>query len=112
MIGSRKRADSFKDVMDLAVAYVKQETVEPLRGIGRFLGFGIAAMVFFGAASVLLLLAVLRALQNETGEHFTGSLTWVPYMLTFVVAVIIAAFAGWAIGATKRKAAKQKKAKR
>ena len=33
------------------------------------------------SARVLLLLSLLRALQTETGTTFTGSLSWIPYLI-------------------------------
>ena len=31
------------ELWDLVRAYAKQETIEPLKGIGRFIGFGLGA---------------------------------------------------------------------
>jgi hypothetical protein len=49
----------------------------------------------------LLLLGLLRLLQTETGTSFTGNLTWVPYLITLVVAVLLAVAA--AAAANRRK---------
>src|SRR5207302_11445832 len=54
-------------LLDLVRAYAKQETVEPLRGVGRFVAFGLAGSFLVGIGLVLLALGALRALQNETG---------------------------------------------
>ena len=47
----------------------------------------------------LLLLAVLRFFQSETGSTFTGHLSWVPYVIMFVVSLVLAgaAMAGWSM---------------
>ena len=59
------------ELWELTVAYAKQETVDPLKGLGRYLGYGLSGSLVFGFGSVLLLLSFLRALQTETGTTFT-----------------------------------------
>ncbi len=88
----------FQELRELVVAYAKQETIEPLRGLFRYVAWGVAGSLLLGIGVVLLLLAGLRALQEETGSRFTGDLTWVPYALTLVGTVVIAALAGTRIG--------------
>ncbi|MHB8330472.1 MAG: hypothetical protein ACYDD6_12770, partial [Acidimicrobiales bacterium] len=63
------------DFVQLVVDYAKQETLGPLRGLGRFVAFGVAGSVFLAVGLVVLLLAGLRALQSETGTTFSGNLT-------------------------------------
>jgi hypothetical protein len=96
------------ELWQLVVAYLKQETIEPLKGLVRFLGVGAGAMFCFGIAAVLLILAALRALQTETGDAFDGNLTVVPYLIVFVGAIVIAGLAGRAIGAEKRRSDRAK----
>ncbi|MEY2476810.1 MAG: hypothetical protein QOG87_2125 [Actinomycetota bacterium] len=96
------------ELWQLVVAYLKQETIEPLKGLVRFLGAGAGAMFCFGIAAVLLILAALRALQTETGDAFDGNLTVVPYLIVFVGAIVIAGLAGRAIGAEKRRSDRAK----
>lgn len=74
------------ELWELSIAYAKQETIDPLKGLGRFLGFGIGGAVLLGIGSVLLLLAGLRALQTETDTTFTGNLSWAPYLIVVAVA--------------------------
>ena len=62
-----------------------QETVTPLKTVGRTLLFGSIAAVLLGIGTVLLLLAVLRVLQTETGTAFAGTWSWVPYPITGAV---------------------------
>jgi hypothetical protein len=89
-------AGGAKDVFRLAVAYAKQETIDPIKGLGRFLAFGLAGGLLIGFGLVLSLLALLRALQTETGEHLTGNWSWVPYLLTAVGCVVALAGIGMA----------------
>ncbi len=92
-----------QDVWDLLVAYAKQETVEPLRGLGRWIGFGAGGSVLIATGISLLLLSALRALQTETGTTFTGNLSWLPYLITLVGAVLVGGLSYWAIKSKKGK---------
>jgi hypothetical protein len=89
-----------REFVDLVVAYAKQETLGPLRGLGRFLAVGIGGSVALALGVPLLLLALLRALQTETGSTFTGNLSWLPYLITSVAALAVAALAVWRITKT------------
>jgi hypothetical protein len=84
----------------LVVRYVKQEVVEPVRGLGRFLGFGLAGSALLGLGLAVLFLGVLRLLQEETGRAFRGHLSFVPYLITLVAC---GAVAGGALKARGRR---------
>jgi hypothetical protein len=86
------------DVFQLIVDYVKQETLEPLKGLGRFILFGVAGSVALAAGLVILAVALLRVLQGETGTTFAGNLSWLPYVICAVVAIGVGAVAVVAIG--------------
>jgi hypothetical protein len=77
------------ELWELSTAYAKQETIDPLKGLGRFLGYGIGGALLFGMGSVLLLLAGLRALQTETDTTFTGNLSFVPYLIVVAAALLL-----------------------
>lgn len=81
------------EIWELAKAYAQQETIDPLKGLGRFLGYGIGGAILLGVGIALLLLSGLRALQTETGSNFTGNLTWVPYLITVAVGLVLIALA-------------------
>ncbi len=78
-----------QELFVLVKAYAKQETIDPLRTIGRFVGFGLGAALVGGIGVVLLVVGVLRVLQTETDAHLTGSLTWVPYVVGLVVCAVL-----------------------
>ena len=85
------------ELWELVVAYLKQETVEPLKGIGKFLGWGIPGAVLSALGLAVLLLAALRVLQTKTGSTFSGNLTELPYVITAATGIAVAALAGVAI---------------
>jgi hypothetical protein len=82
------------ELIDLLKRYTLQETVGPLKTIGRTLGYGSGAALLLGISGVFALLAVLRVLETETGSTFGGSLSWLPYLITIFVGVILLALAG------------------
>jgi len=86
------------DAVQLTIDYLKQETLTPLKGLGRFLAFGVAGSVALCVGVVLLLVGLLRLLQGETGTTFAGNLSWVPYLIVSVVAVGLIGLAAWRIG--------------
>jgi len=92
----------------LTIQYAKQETIEPLKDLGRFLAAGVMGSVCLGIGLVLWVLAALRALQTETGERFTGHLTWVPYLIALVACAVVIGLAVFAISKDKRAADKRK----
>ncbi len=87
------------DAFQLTVDYLKQETVDPLRGLGRFLYMGIAGAFFIAFGLLLILLGILRLLQVETGTALTGNWSWVPYAVVVVLGAGIIGIAAWRITA-------------
>jgi cytochrome c biogenesis protein CcdA len=71
----------------LVVAYAKQETVDPIRNLGRFIAFGIAGAILMAIGGALAILTVVRIVQTETGPHLRANWTWVPYTGGFVLAI-------------------------
>ena len=102
--GSHGLRHAGDDAFQLTVDYVKQETVEPLRGLGRFLGFGIVGSFALAFGILLLLLGVLRLLQTETGTTLTGHWSWVPYAVVILLGLGVIAVAVWRITAGPAKA--------
>lgn len=68
-------------------AYVVQETVGPLRGLGRYLLFGLAGAIAVSVSIVLAALALMRALQSETSV-FGANWSFVPHLAGAVVPVV------------------------
>ena len=81
------------DVVDLVVAYAKQETIGPLRGAGRWILWGLVSMVFMALGMVLLSLGVLRLVQDLGGNTLDGALSWIPYVVGLVASACVVGFA-------------------
>jgi hypothetical protein len=79
------------DVVTLVKTYVRQETVGPLKGIGRWLAFGVAGAFMLGLGLILVVLGLLRLLQNEATDTFDGNWSIIPYVIALVVCVVVVA---------------------
>ena len=97
-------------LVEMILGYIKQETLAPLKSLGRFVGFGIAGSIFLTSGLVLGLVAELRALQTATGA-FHGNLSWIPYLIVVVTALGLIAIAAWRVvsGPAKRRIPKGKR---
>ncbi len=85
------------EAMRLVIDYVKQETLDPLKGLGRYISFGVAGSVALAIGLVVLAISFLRFLQTETDGAFDGNLSWIPYVICSIVLVLVAALAVWAV---------------
>ncbi len=84
---------TLRELRDLVVSYAKQETVDPIKGLGRYIGYGVGGAALIGTGVVFVAIGLLRALQTETGEHFTDTISptsdnysWVPYAIVAAAA--------------------------
>ena len=94
---------TIRELRELVVAYAKQETVDPLKGLGRYVAFGVAGALLIGSGFVFLALGALRALQGDhRGPHFTGNWSWAPYAIVVVGSLVIAGLS-WIVGTRKKK---------
>ena len=88
--GGRKDDQSLggqlNELVSLVLAYAKQETLDPLKSLGRYVLWGVLGAVFFASGGALLTLTAVRVVQSETGNHLRGNLTWVPYFGGVLVA--------------------------
>ncbi len=82
--------DSGTELWTMVVDYVRQETLDPLKGLGRWVAFGVVGAVALGIGVVVLSVALLRVLQTETAGVFAGNFSWVPYLLVALVVVLVA----------------------
>lgn len=81
------------ELLGLVVAYAKQETLDPLKSLGRYVAWGVAGALLFAIGGGMLTLTAVRVVQSETGHHLRGDLTWVPYTGGILVATIGVAWA-------------------
>jgi uncharacterized membrane protein YidH (DUF202 family) len=91
-----------RELVDLVVDYAKQETVDPLKRLGKTVVFGVLGALLIGVGVTFLALSGLRALQTET-DAFDGNLSWAPYLIV-TVALAVGAVLSWVIVGRTREA--------
>ena len=85
--------DTATELSAMVVAYAKQETIEPIKQLGRYVAFGLIGAIFMGLGGFFLALAAVRALQTELSAHLSHNLSWTPYVAGILVAGLGAALA-------------------
>lgn len=93
------------ELRELVVRYVREQTLIPLQKLGRYIGFGVLGSLLLGFGVVFVGMAGLRALQDETGDTFSGDWSWVPYLIMFI-ALLLGAALVW-LARTARRAEKE-----
>ena len=84
---------SVAELVDVLKGYALQETIEPLKGAGRWMGVGVAGALSFGIGGILVLLGLLRLLQTEWERSATGALSWLSYLIVLVIGAAAIALA-------------------
>ena len=90
---SKSLPEATGELWELTKDYARQETIDPLRGVARYVIFGLAGAVVLGIGVVLLMLAALRALQTQTGSALDGNLSWLPYVIVLAAGALVGALA-------------------
>ncbi|HYH52455.1 MAG TPA: hypothetical protein VEG38_23155 [Acidimicrobiia bacterium] len=91
---ARNPTGDAKELVDLVIAYAKQETLDPLKGLGKNALKGIGGALLLGIGGIFCSIGALRAMQSETDWFEEHNATYVPYGLTIVLLVILAVI-GW-----------------
>ena len=101
--------ETVRELRELVVAYAKQETLDPVKGLGRYAGWGIAGSILMGFGIVFVEIGALRLLQGwgaaDHGHRFNGNMSWAPYAIVVAGSIIIAALIWMARGRRKTKKA-------
>jgi hypothetical protein len=92
----------FDEIRDLFIRYIKEETIAPLKDLGRYALYGAIGSVFVGFGATLLLLGSLRFLQ-DVFPVLDGSLSWLPYLIVALAAAIVIGLTAWRIVAGEAK---------
>ncbi len=87
-----KDENPVNEVVNLIKAYAMQETVEPLKPIGKFVAFGAAGGILMGLGILLMSLAMLRGLQ--TVDFFDGNWSLLAYLAVGLTVLLIAGLLG------------------
>lgn len=91
----RQDPPSVNEVIETVKTYAKQETVEPLKRAGKYVGSGAAGGLLTGLGVSLLLLGLLRFVQSEWSRSAEGRLSWLAYVITLVGVVVLGGLSMW-----------------
>ncbi len=83
--------ETIRELRELVVAYAKQETIEPIKGLGHYAFWGLAGAFLMGMGALFVEVGLLRLLQEETFPHLAQHWSWVPYLAVVVVSILAAA---------------------
>lgn len=81
--------DELQDVIEEARRYFIAQTLTPLASMGRGLLYGVGGSITASIGVVLCLIGMLRILQTEAGGTFTGTWSFVPYILVSIAGALI-----------------------
>ena len=92
------------EIKQLALRYIKEETIKPLKDLGRFIAWGALGSLLVGFGYLFLLFGALRFLQEQF-KVLDGTLSWIPYLIVVALAAIIVGLTVWRIvsGTAKRR---------
>ena len=82
------KAPSLGEMYDLVRDYVKQETLDPIRGAGRWMAWAALGAVTLILGMTFLMLGLLRLVQSELFTANDGK-TWIPYLIVVIVSVLL-----------------------
>jgi uncharacterized BrkB/YihY/UPF0761 family membrane protein len=89
-VASANPLESAQEAQQMLVAYAKQETIDPLKDLGWYLGWGLGGAVSIFLGVMFLALGLLRGLQQlETFDD--GFWTVIPYTITVIALVVVLA---------------------
>jgi hypothetical protein len=91
---ARNPTGDAKELVDLVIAYAKQETIEPLKGLGKKAALGLGGALLLGLGGVFASIGALRAMQTETEWFEEQNLTYLPYIFT-VIFLLLLSLIGW-----------------
>jgi hypothetical protein len=93
---------TIRELRELVIAYAKQETLDPILGLRKYVAFGIGGAFLLGLGALFLEIGFLRLVQDQTGNHLHGNYSWVPYVIVIVVSLVVA-FALYKVGTTRKR---------
>ena len=88
--------ETFGEVRTMVTDYARQETVEPIKVLGKWIGFGVAGALLVGVGVSYLAFALLRWTQGLDAFEGDTRNFW-PYLIAFGGLLVCVGLAGWAM---------------
>lgn len=85
MAGPTELPELIREFTDMSKEYLRQETVEPAKQLGRYTGFAVGAAVCFGIGALFLSIAGARLIIDALPEGPNWS------ALGYLIAVVVMA---------------------
>lgn len=89
MASVRELPDLVREFIDLSKNYMRQETIEPAKTLGRFAGYAVGGAVLFALGALFVTVAAVRLLRDVLPESENWSA--VGYIVTAIVIALVAA---------------------
>jgi len=107
MLRGQTLAEEAEEIKNVALRYVREETVDPVKALGRYTAYGCAGSLLVGIGGLLVAVGLLRLLQ----ELFHGTTSWIPYVLVTLGGIVIVGLTLIKIGSgpSRRRLPSQKK---
>lgn len=80
-------------LVDLSKQYIRQETIEPAKRLGRAAAMGLIAGVLFAIGALLLAVATLRTILGAMGDGPIASS--MGYLIAVAVLLVVIGLLGW-----------------
>jgi hypothetical protein len=103
MADVRELPELVREFVDMSKDYMRQETLEPAKQLGRFAGFGIAAALAFALGALFLSVAGVRYLRDLLPEGPNWSA-----LAYIIAAVVLGLVAGVLIAVTSRRTSRSR----
>lgn len=86
-MAAKSPKETVDELKELVTGYARQETVDPIKRLGSWVGFGLAGAMCMAIGSFLLGLGALRLLQSM--DWTDGHMSWAPYLIIFFVLIAL-----------------------
>lgn len=99
---ARNPTGDAKELVDLVIAYAKQETLEPLKGLGKKAALGLGGALLLGVGGIFVSIGALRAMQTETDWFEEHNVSYLPYIFTVVILLFLSLIGWMGLGPGKK----------
>jgi hypothetical protein len=103
-MAEKSASQQVQELKDLVIGYAKQETLDPLKGLGRWVAWGLGGALSIGVGVTFCAIGLLRFLQTSRWEWVDGrgNSAWAPYAVVVVVLGIVAGLS-WSAGSRRKR---------
>lgn len=90
----KSQSEQIAETVQMVKDYARQETLDPVKTAGKWIGFGVLGATLIGFATAFLSLGLLRMVQTEWPGTFEGR--WAklaPYLFALLLCILVATLA-------------------